>query len=348
MLDFESGTSFPSKMDQAFSNSRRLIPLYSPTYWGSSYCKEELNVYWQRRQKNPNERFLLPLVVVACDVPERFETLLYESLVEKDRNTTMLTVKKLLEGIGPSRPSAVRRSDRNQEPVFPGLDSSITKPDEFTNLVVRPIPGRGNQKQTKKSPVILGLASSVGVIIVLLVIFVMTSVPADKRTPGVISTPTGPDDSTKGSSPAFTVPLKTLIIDKSLPPGELLAVMEFQRTSLQTAEPNFELLVLEVELEPDTSYEVTLVDGSRFPPMLLWISSGNALVMSDSGTVGSDRLAVVENQSEPVILHVAGSDEITRQLVKCYLKFYYDPIQRPAPFSGSEVTVSRLAAVSGG
>jgi hypothetical protein len=161
----------------------------------------------------------------------------------------------------------------------------------------------------------------------------------------MLSSPEDPGPRTESS---FKVALRNLNIDKSVPPNELIRIMEFQRTSLSTDLPNFEQLVLELELQPGTTYSLALSDGSDFPPMLCWVSSRNATFVTDgAGALGLDQLANNQSQSAPVRLYVAPSAESLPERVECLLKFYYDPQEHTKPFSSGEVIVTPLPADSG-
>jgi len=337
MLDFTGGNSFREKMREACRDARRIVPLYSPDLWESSECRSEFDAFWDDFQQNQTERFILPLMVRECQakVPGPNRGLVYVNLCGCDATSATNAIKDLVNGIDRCG-NGKSLNPGEKMPAFPGAGADHSSFDFHAAAISTSIHRTPRKRKLRNTTILWGLVSSVGLLCLLL--FALWIAGVSRRAP-----PTVPPS----SRPVFAR-LSTLSVDQKLPPSDLPAIIEFQRTSLSTGEPNFEQLVLAIQLESGVRYQIALNDSIGFPPMLWLVASGNASVMSANSSSWADRLAVLQNHSAPVIIHVAPSAERSLQLVKCYLKFYYDPTQEPIPFANREVMVTRLGAVSGG
>lgn len=118
MDDFPVGTTWTGQMRDAAQRCRRLIPLYSDDYWVSGACREEFDAYWRQHLQNDAARFLLPLVVEKCTVPDMHSALLTARLYDRDRDAAFEAVVKVLQGITPVTPGPA--ANAGMEPAFPG------------------------------------------------------------------------------------------------------------------------------------------------------------------------------------------------------------------------------------
>lgn len=118
MDEFQVGTTWTSNMRNATSDCRRLIPLYSEDYWQSGACVEEFDAYWPQHMKNNAARFILPLAVQDCEVPDIHRPLLCKRLQSLTRNDAHAAILSVLEGISAA---STGNSYSEPEPAFPGL-----------------------------------------------------------------------------------------------------------------------------------------------------------------------------------------------------------------------------------
>ena len=116
MDEFQVGTTWTSNMRKAAQDCRRLIPLYSDEYWASGACVEEFDAYWAPSMKNQAARFLLPLEIQACTVPQMHAMLLAERIYALSRDHAYAAIVKVLKGITPCAPVA---AFVEIEPPFP-------------------------------------------------------------------------------------------------------------------------------------------------------------------------------------------------------------------------------------
>ena len=119
MAEFQVGTTWTSNMRDAAEKCRRLIPLYSDDYWASGACVEEFDAYWRQHMQNNNTRFLLPLVIQKCTVPDMHAMLLTAGLHDLNRNDAQKAILTVLTGIAPI--AGVSAVYREPEPPFPGV-----------------------------------------------------------------------------------------------------------------------------------------------------------------------------------------------------------------------------------
>jgi hypothetical protein len=136
MDEFPVGTTWTSQMRNAAQKCRRLIPLYSADYWASGACVEEFDAYWQHHLQNGAARFLLPLEIQNCTVPQMHGMLLWKPLHALTRDAARAAILKVLEGIAPVSTAAAAYTD--PEPPFPGIASApatlIDWPDSVDSL----------------------------------------------------------------------------------------------------------------------------------------------------------------------------------------------------------------------
>ena len=133
MDEFLVGTTWTNNMRQAGQKCLRLIPLYSVDYWQSGACVEEFDAYWRQHLQNATARFLLPLVIEKCDVPDIHAPLLASRLYELDRDDAHTAILNVLKGIAPHVAAATAYAEA--EPPFPGKASAAPVATEWPDTV---------------------------------------------------------------------------------------------------------------------------------------------------------------------------------------------------------------------
>ena len=126
MDEFQTGTDWTSNMRNAARDCRRLIPLYSVDYWASGACIAEFDAYWHHHMQDDAARFLLPLVIQDCTVPDIQAPLLAARLFTLARDDAYAAIHKVLEGITPSATAATAFAE--SEPPFPSVLSAGGSP----------------------------------------------------------------------------------------------------------------------------------------------------------------------------------------------------------------------------
>lgn len=121
MDEFQVGTTWTSNMRSAAQNCRRLIPLYSDEYWISGACVEEFDAYWAQHLQNGTARFLLPLQIKACTIPQMHAMLLASRIHSLSRDDAYAAIVKVLTGI---TPFATAAAFTEKEPPFPNVASA--------------------------------------------------------------------------------------------------------------------------------------------------------------------------------------------------------------------------------
>lgn len=124
MDEFPVGTDWTDQMRDACQSCQRLIPLYSTDYWLSGACRLEFDTYLTQHVKNAKARFLLPLVIEKCDVPDMHSMLLSKKLYKLDRDTAHKAILNVLSGITPVASSAKVKAE--PEPPFPSLLATVS------------------------------------------------------------------------------------------------------------------------------------------------------------------------------------------------------------------------------
>jgi hypothetical protein len=119
MDEFPAGSTFTSRMRDACQRSRRLIPVYSATYWESGACQEEFDAYWNKHMGNNGARFLLPLMAEDCAVPAMHITLLWKTLLGLEHDAARCVITELIKDIVPVLASSTAYTET--EPPFPGM-----------------------------------------------------------------------------------------------------------------------------------------------------------------------------------------------------------------------------------
>ncbi len=138
MDEFQVGTTWTSNMRDAACDCRRLIPLYSEDYWNSGACVEEFDAYWRQHLQDGRARFLLPLVVQKCLVPDMHAMLLAARLYELDRDAARAAILKVLAGITPVAP--VAKAFLKHEPPFPGSSTTSSVSTVAASVPFVPFP----------------------------------------------------------------------------------------------------------------------------------------------------------------------------------------------------------------
>lgn len=118
MDEFQVGTTWTDNMRIAARDCQRLIPIYSEDYWQSGACVAEFDAYWQQHLKNISARFILPLEVQDCEVPDLHKPLLRKSLHSLSRDEALAAIRKMLAGISSVSPGSTYSE---LEPPFPGV-----------------------------------------------------------------------------------------------------------------------------------------------------------------------------------------------------------------------------------
>jgi hypothetical protein len=130
MDEFKVGTTWTNNMRSAAQRCRRLIPLYSQDYWQSGACVEEFDAYWPQHMQNAVARFVLPLEVQTCIVPDIHKPLLWKSLHLLTSDQARTAILKVLEDI-PATGGPITES----EPPFPGIPTAPTAVIEWPEKV---------------------------------------------------------------------------------------------------------------------------------------------------------------------------------------------------------------------
>ena len=120
-------------MRTAAQRCRRLIPLYSVNYWQSGPCIEEFDAYWRQHLQNAEARFLLPITIQECTVPDMHAPLLASRLYELDRDGAHTAILNVLKGIAPHVAAATAYAEA--EPPFPGKASTAPVVTEWPDTV---------------------------------------------------------------------------------------------------------------------------------------------------------------------------------------------------------------------
>ena len=119
MDEFPKGTEFTERMRDACQQCRRLIPLYSGDYWESGACTAEFDTYWNHHFGNKTARFIVPLEIETCTLPDAHRQLLFESLYTLTSAHAKAAILGAIAGI-----SATGTSIAEPEPPFPGIAST--------------------------------------------------------------------------------------------------------------------------------------------------------------------------------------------------------------------------------
>ncbi len=133
MDEFQVGTTWTSNMRNAAQKCCRLIPLYSADYWVSGACAEEFDAYWQHHLQNGMARFLLPMEIQSCNVPDMHRMLLWKPIHALTRDAARAAILKVLEGITPVAAATVAFAA--PEPPFPGIPSPASIASEWPDSV---------------------------------------------------------------------------------------------------------------------------------------------------------------------------------------------------------------------
>jgi hypothetical protein len=120
MDDFPLGSTWTGNLRAAAQRSRRLIPLYSQDYWQSGACVEEFDSFWRQHLMNGTTRFLLPLEIQPCAVPDMHKMLLWKPIHALSRAEARAAILKVLEGITPVASILCTEP----EPPFPATNNS--------------------------------------------------------------------------------------------------------------------------------------------------------------------------------------------------------------------------------
>lgn len=121
MEEFPVGSTWIAGMRDAATQCRRLIPLYSIDYWSSGACVAEFDAYWRKHLQNKNARFLLPLTIQDCTIPDIHAPLLTARLFGLVKADVRKAIRKVLKGITPVAPVSTPFTEK--EPPFPGSAS---------------------------------------------------------------------------------------------------------------------------------------------------------------------------------------------------------------------------------
>lgn len=129
MDEFPKGTEFTDQMREACEHCLRLIPLYSADYWQSGACTGEFDTYWNQHFGNKQARFLIPLEIEDCSVPDAHRQLLFESLHDRTSEDARQLVLAAVSGIVPTGTPST-----DPEPPYPGV-SAVTSIADWPDSV---------------------------------------------------------------------------------------------------------------------------------------------------------------------------------------------------------------------
>ena len=119
MDEFPKGTEFTERMRDACQQCRRLLPLYSGDYWESGACTTEFDTYWNQHFGNKTARFIVPLEIEPCTVPDAHRQLLFESLHTLTSTEAKAAILAAIAGIPATGTTAT-----DPEPTFPSIAST--------------------------------------------------------------------------------------------------------------------------------------------------------------------------------------------------------------------------------
>jgi TIR domain len=119
MDEFPKGTEFTERMRDACEHCRRLLSLYSADYWDSGACTAEFDTYWHHHFGNKTARFIVPLEIEGCTVPDAHRQLLFATLHTLNRADAIAAIRAAIAGI-PATGTAITEP----EPPFPVIAST--------------------------------------------------------------------------------------------------------------------------------------------------------------------------------------------------------------------------------
>jgi hypothetical protein len=92
----EPGTSWLMQIADAIDSARSILALYTPSYWDSVPCKDELTAAYVRQVKE-RKRLLFPIYYRSTRIPTYFEALQYADCRESDLGKLKDTCRTLCE-----------------------------------------------------------------------------------------------------------------------------------------------------------------------------------------------------------------------------------------------------------
>jgi hypothetical protein len=95
----QKGSSWLMQIAYAIDSSRYFLPLYSPSYWKSVVCRDELTAGYTR-QVNSGSKLLFPIYYREANIPSFFQGLHYSDCREADRGKLSVACLEICKALG--------------------------------------------------------------------------------------------------------------------------------------------------------------------------------------------------------------------------------------------------------
>jgi hypothetical protein len=93
-----AGRSWLMQIAEHLDNARRVVPLYTPYYWASNYCKDEFTAALTR-QHDTGQHLLFPIYFRSAHLPYLFRNIQYLDCRESDHVKLSEACQSLVEGL---------------------------------------------------------------------------------------------------------------------------------------------------------------------------------------------------------------------------------------------------------
>ena len=95
----QKGSSWLMQIAYAIDSSRYFLPLYSPSYWKSVVCLDELTAGYTR-QVNSGSKLLFPIYYREANIPSFFQGLHYSDCREADSGKLSVACLEICKALG--------------------------------------------------------------------------------------------------------------------------------------------------------------------------------------------------------------------------------------------------------
>ena len=102
--DLREGASWPLQIAMALDSSRRVVALYSASYWCSKNCQSEFLAAFAR-QNDTGGTILFPIYLSDADIPYLFRNLQFSDCRIRDREKLASACSRLLNNLNTSSPT---------------------------------------------------------------------------------------------------------------------------------------------------------------------------------------------------------------------------------------------------